>query len=95
MEARQCTLLGCSIIQATTYSRMFSPHCGSVVVLYHVKKHLVFLEVAEALTTTPTCHNRKVAMLCLCCTVVVRTEITSYVSVQIKLFELLIMMVCI
>jgi len=58
MEARKWTPLGCSIAQAIAYSRRLSPHCGSVVAPCHVaKQHVVCLEVARALTTTPTCHG--------------------------------------
>jgi hypothetical protein len=55
-EVRKWTTVGRSIVQATSYSRMFSPHCECVVALRHVEKHLVCLEVTEALSTTPTCQ---------------------------------------
>jgi len=59
VEARKWTSLSQSITQATAHSIMLSPHYGCVVALHHVEKqHLVCLEVARALNTTPTCHSR-------------------------------------
>jgi hypothetical protein len=82
-EARKWTPLGRSISQAAAYTGMLSRHCGCVMALRHAEKdRLIFLEVAGALTITPKCHGRYVAILRLCCTLAARPEIASYACVQ-------------
>jgi hypothetical protein len=62
---------------------MLTPHCGYVAALCHVEEqHLIYLEVAGALTTTPTCHGRYVTTLCVCCSLVPGVEIICYACVQ-------------
>jgi hypothetical protein len=70
VEARKWMAPSQSITQAAAYSRMLSSHCGCMVALHHVEEqHLVCLKVAEALNTTPTCHDsHEVTTLHLCCT---------------------------
>jgi hypothetical protein len=59
IETRKWTPLSQSIAQANAYSRMLLPHCRYVVAFCHAEKqHLVCLEAAGALTTSPTCHGR-------------------------------------
>jgi hypothetical protein len=43
----------------------------------------VLFEVAEALTTTPTCHGRLVAILHLCCTIMAGVEM-YFLSIRAK-----------
>jgi hypothetical protein len=67
---------------------MLLPHCRCVVALHHVEKqHLVFLEVAGALTTTSTFHGRSATIIHVCCTVVARVETTFYACVQKQTFS--------
>jgi hypothetical protein len=71
------------IAQATAYSRMLSPDCNGVVALYQVEIYLVCLEVAGALTTTPTVGKLPSYM---CYTLVAKFEITSDAYIQKKAF---------
>jgi hypothetical protein len=70
---------------ATAFSRMFPSHCGCAVALRHDEnQHLVCLKVAGALTTTASSHCMQVAILCMCCILAARVEITSYAGLQKK-----------
>jgi hypothetical protein len=63
---------------------MLSPRCGCAVALRQVEKqHLVCIEVAGILPTTPNCHCISVKLR-LCCSVLARIEVTSYACVVKK-----------
>jgi hypothetical protein len=59
VESRKLTTFSQTITQATADSRTLSPHCGYVVVLYHVgNQQLVCLHVTGTLPKTPRYHSR-------------------------------------
>jgi hypothetical protein len=52
-KARKLTTLSQNSVQATAHPRMLVPHIAYVVVLCYVEKHLVCLQVVEALIRRP------------------------------------------